>query len=152
MAGQPTSTLSSSTIEMGSESGIRASTDLTSDDSTALSTPGSRPLKREEYEETVASPVTPTPDGDDYPDGGFAAWCVVLGVSQFNHSLVFSIFLIHVRSCSVRVLFSRRRLYSTSSVSNSRLTSEDSLRFGLANSWGVRIFQTLPLGDIAAHS
>lgn len=27
-------------------------------------------------------PVLPTPDGDDYPDGGLAAWCVVLGVSS----------------------------------------------------------------------
>jgi len=113
MAGQPTSMLSSSTIEIGLELGTRASTGLTSNDPTVLNTLGARLLKREKYEEIVASPVAPTPGGDDYPDGGFTAWCVVLGVSQFNHSLVFSVFLIRVRSCSVHVLFSRRRLYST---------------------------------------
>ena len=127
MAGQPTPMLSSSTIEMGSESDTRTSTGLTSDDPTALNTPAAQPLKREGYQETVASPVAPTPGRDDYPDGGFAAWCVVLGVSQFNHSFIFSVFLISVRSCSVRVLCSRRRLYSTSSVSSTRLISDSIL-------------------------
>ena len=89
MVFQPTLMLSSSTVEMGSELSDRASTGLTSDDSTTLNTPGVRPSEKEECEETVASPVAPTPDGDDYPDGGFAAWCVVLGVSQSDHSLGF---------------------------------------------------------------
>jgi len=91
MAFQPTLMLSPSTVEIGSESSNRASTSLTSGESTALDTPEVRPLEKGEYEETVASAVATTPDGDDYPDGGFTAWCVVFGVSQFNNSLVFSI-------------------------------------------------------------
>jgi len=151
MTFQQTLMWSSSTVEMGSESSTRASTGLISDDSTALNTPGVRQSEKEEYEETVASPVAPTPGVDDYPDGGFAAWCVVLGVSQLNHCLVFSVLLIRVRSCSRRVLFSRRMLYFTSLVSNNRLTLEDSLRSGPASAWGVRAFQILSLADVVAH-
>jgi len=81
MAFQPTPMLSSSTVEMDSESSDRAPTGLTSDESTALNTPEVRPSEKEEYEETITSPVAPTPGGDDHPDGGFTAWCVVLGVS-----------------------------------------------------------------------
>jgi len=151
MAFQQTLMWSSSTVGMGSESSTRASTGLTSDDSTASSTPGVRSPDKEEYEETVASAVAPTPGGDDYPDGGFTAWCVVLGVSQFNHILVFSVLLIRVRSRSQRVLFLRRRLYSISLVSNNRLTSDDLLRSGPASAWGVRAFQILLLDDVVAH-
>jgi len=35
----------------------------------------------EEKEEIEVSSALPTPDVDDYPDGGLAAWCIVLGVS-----------------------------------------------------------------------
>ena len=49
-----------------------------------------------------------------------------------------------IRSCSPCVLLSRRRLHSTSVVSDTRLTSEDSLSFGLASAWGVRAFKILP--------
>jgi len=142
--------LSSSTVEMDSESSTRASTGLASDDPTVLNISGVRPSEKQEYEETVASPVPPTPGVDDYPDGGFTAWCVVLGASQLNLFLVFSVLLIRVRSCSQRVLFSRRRLYSTSLVSNDRLTS-DSLSAGPASAWGVRAFRILPLGDVVTH-
>ena len=57
-----------------------------------------------------------------------------------------------MRARSLRVLFSRRGLHSTSLVFNTRLTSEDSLRFGLASAWGVRTFQILPLVGVTAHS
>lgn len=41
-----------------------------------------RPLEEKTVdEETEASPVTPTSNVDDYPDGGLAAWLVVVGVS-----------------------------------------------------------------------
>ena len=90
MAFQPTLMLSPSTVEMGSESSDRASTSLISEESTVLNTPEVRPSEKGECEETVASPVAPIPDEDNYPDGGFTAWCVVLGVSQSNHSLIFS--------------------------------------------------------------
>ena len=151
MAFQPTPMLSSSTIEMGSESTDRALSGLASDDSITLSTPEVRPSEKKEYEETVPSKVAPTPDADDYPDGGVTAWCVVLGVSKLNHFLVISNFLMRVRSCRLCVPISRRRLHSTSLVPNNWLTSEDSLRFGLANAWGVRGFQFLLLADVAAH-
>ena len=90
--------LRSNIVEMGSESSDRELTGLTPDGSTALNTSEVQPSEKKECEETVASPVAPTPGRDDYPDGGFAAWCVVLGVSQFNNSLVFSDSLMRVRS------------------------------------------------------
>jgi len=37
-----------------------------------------------ESEEIGVSPVLSTPDVDDYPDGGFAAWSIVLGVSPLT--------------------------------------------------------------------
>jgi len=92
MAFQPTLVLSSSTVEMDSEPSTRASTGLTSEESVAFNTPEVQSSEKQEYEETVASAVAPTQGGDDYPDGGFTAWCVVFGVSQFNHSdLIFAI-------------------------------------------------------------
>jgi len=113
--------LRSNAIGIGPELSDRVLAGLTSDRSTVLNTPGVPLSEKKEYEETVASPVAPTPGEDDYPDGGFTAWCVVLGVSQFNHLLVPSDFL--MRTCSLRVLFSRRRSHSTSLVSNIKLTS-----------------------------
>jgi len=151
MAFQPTPTLGSSTIEMGSELSDRALTSLASDDSMTLNTPEVQPSEKKEYEETAASKVALTPGVDDYPDGGVTAWCVVLGVSRLNHSLVFSNFLMRVRSCRLCVPISRRMLHSIPLVSNNWLTSEDSLRFGLANSWGVRASQIFLLADVAAH-
>ena len=94
MALQPTLMLRSNTIEMGPELSDRVlAGSLTYDRSTALNTPEVPLSEKEEYEETVASPVAPTVGEDDYPDGGFTAWCVVLGVSQFNHLLIFSDFV-----------------------------------------------------------
>ena len=105
---------------MGSESSDRELAGLTPDGSTALNTSEVQPSEKKECEETVASPVAPTPGGDDYPDGGVTAWCVVLGVSKLNFNpLAFSDLLMRVRSCSLRVLISQRRFHSTSLVSNS---------------------------------
>jgi len=44
--------------------------------------------EKKEDEGVVTSPVAPTPDVGDCTDGGFAAWCVVLGVSQLTSSFV----------------------------------------------------------------
>ena len=94
MALQPTLMLRSNTIEMGPELSDRVlAGSLTYDRSTALNTPEVPLSEKEEYEETVASPVAPTVGEDDYPDGGFTAWCVVLGVSQFNDLLIVSDFV-----------------------------------------------------------
>ena len=117
MALQPTPMLRSNTVEMCPELSDRASTGLTSDRSTALNIPGDLLSEKKEYEETVTSPVAPTLGEDDYPDGGFTAWCVVLGVSQSN-DLVPPNCLTGVWSRRLRVLFSRRRLHSTSLMSN----------------------------------
>jgi len=93
MALQPTQILRSNTIEMGPELSDRALTGLTSDRSTALNIPEVPLSEKKEYEETVVSPVASTLGEDDYPDGGFTAWCVVLGVSQLNHLPIFSDFV-----------------------------------------------------------
>ena len=93
MALQPTPISKSNTVEMDPELSDRVLASLTYDRSTALDTPEVPLSEKEEYEETVASPVAPTVGEDDYPDGGFTAWCVVLGVSQFNHLLIFSDFV-----------------------------------------------------------
>jgi len=77
---------------MGSDSSDRELTGLTPDGSTALNIPEARSSEKEEYEETVTSPVAPTQGGDDHPDGGFTAWSVVLGVSKLNHPPFFQIF------------------------------------------------------------
>jgi len=104
---------------MDSESSDRELTGPTLDGSTVLNTSEVQPSEKKECEETVVGPVAPTQGGDDYPDGGVTAWCVVLGVSKLNNPLAFSDLLTRVRSCSLRVLISRRRLHSTSLVSNS---------------------------------
>jgi len=39
---------------------------------------------KEEDEEIGVSPVLTTPEVDDYPDGGLAAWSIVLGVSPLT--------------------------------------------------------------------
>ena len=75
MAMQPTPTLRSSTVEKDSESKDRPLTCLTTAESMAASE------KKDDEETVVASPVAPTPGAGDFPDGGFAAWCVVVGVS-----------------------------------------------------------------------
>jgi len=50
-----------------------------------LDIPESRPSEKKE-DETAASSVDPESDvAGDYPDGGLAAWCVVLGVSPISH-------------------------------------------------------------------
>jgi len=87
MALQPTPMLRTSTVKMGTGSSDRELAGLASDGSTALDTPEVWSPEKEEYEETVVSPVAPTPGRDDYPDGGFTAWSVVLGVSKLNHGV-----------------------------------------------------------------
>ena len=53
----------------------------TSDGSVTLKFVEDRPSGEKEDVEIEASPVLSTPDLDDYPDGGLAAWSIVLGVS-----------------------------------------------------------------------
>ena len=70
-------------------------TDLTptSGGSMMLKSIGDRPLEeKEEDEEIGASPVLTTPEVDDYPDGGLAAWSIVLGVSLSTISSPFEIY------------------------------------------------------------
>jgi len=54
-------------------------TELTpaSDGSVMVKSVEDRQLEKKEEE---INPVPPTPDVDDYPDGGLAAWSIVLGV------------------------------------------------------------------------
>lgn len=81
MAHQPAPMLRSSTVEMDLESNDRVPTGLPSEESTALNTPS----EKKDDEETVSSPVSPTPPGASHStDGGLAAWAVLLGVSQSN--------------------------------------------------------------------
>ena len=51
-----------------------------SDESVTLNIVEDWPLGGKE-DKTEVGPVISTPDVDDYPDGGLAAWSVVLGVS-----------------------------------------------------------------------
>ena len=60
---------------------------LTPGESTTSNIWEDRLSEKKEDEGIVASPVDPASDVGDYPDGGFAAWCVVLGVSQFTSFL-----------------------------------------------------------------
>jgi len=46
-------------------------------------------LSGKKEDEIETSPVDPISDAGDYTDGGFAAWCVVLGVNQFTISSSF---------------------------------------------------------------
>lgn len=81
MVHQPTPMLRSSTVEKDLESNDRVPTGLPSEESTELNTPS----EKKDDEETVSSPVSPTPPGAGHStDGGLAAWAVVLGVSQSN--------------------------------------------------------------------
>jgi len=61
----------------------------TSDGSVMLKFVEDRPV--EEKEEIEVSSALPTPDVDDYPDGGLAAWCIVLGVSPSTISSSFGV-------------------------------------------------------------
>lgn len=54
---------------------------ITPGESTTLNILGSEWSERKE-DEKESSLASPTSDACDFPDGGFAAWCVVLGVSQ----------------------------------------------------------------------
>lgn len=49
-------------------------------------------LLDEKAELDQVSPVISTSDADDYPDGGLAAWCVVVGVSPLSVSSSFGIY------------------------------------------------------------
>ena len=55
---------------------------MTPGEPTTLNILGSEWPERKKDEEEEASSASPTSDAYDFPDGGFAAWCVVLGVSQ----------------------------------------------------------------------
>jgi len=48
--------------------------------------------EKEKGEEIEASPVLTTSDVDDYPDGGLAAWSIVLGVSPSAISSSFRVY------------------------------------------------------------
>ena len=87
MALQHLPMLTSNTVATGS--GLNASTP-TSDGSLTLNIVEGRPLD-EKAESDEASPVISTSDADDYPDGGLAAWCVVVGVSPLSVSSSFKI-------------------------------------------------------------
>jgi len=47
--------------------------------------------EKERGEEIEVSPVLTTSDVDDYPDGGLAAWSIVLGVSPSTISSSFGV-------------------------------------------------------------
>ena len=130
----------SNTIEKGSGPNTRTPT---SDESMTLNIVEGRPSD-EKVELDEASPVVSAPGADDYPDGGLAAWCVVVGVSSFPFPRVLE-FADEVGSRSLCVPSSQRRLHSRSLALNCRLTSDHPRRFGLVNAWGVRAFQTLLL-------
>lgn len=66
------------TAETGSGSNERG---LTSTESVAAKVSEDR-LSEKEKEDVEASPAILVGAVDDYPEGGFAAWCVVLGVSK----------------------------------------------------------------------
>lgn len=51
-------------------------------ESMTLKTSGSEWSEKKEDEEKESSLASLTSDARDFPDGGSAAWCVVLGVSQ----------------------------------------------------------------------
>ena len=130
--------LTSNTVGTGSRPTISTST---SDGSLTLNIVEGQSLDgKAELDE--ANPVISTSDADDYPDGGLAAWCVVVGVSSFP----FPEFLdfTNVGSCSLRVPSSQRRFHPSGLALNRQLTS-NSHRIGLVNTWGVRPFQTLLL-------
>ena len=101
--------LTSSTVETGSGPNISIST---SDGSLTLKIVEGRSLD-EKTELDEASPAISASDADDYPDGGLAAWCVVVGVSSFPFPGLLD-FTDEVASCSLRVLSSQRRLHSLS--------------------------------------
>ena len=50
------------------------------------------PSEGKEEGEIEAGPVTSTFDADDYPDGGLAAWSVVLGVSPLTIPSSFGVY------------------------------------------------------------
>ena len=78
------------TLETDLESSERV---WTPGESTTIHTLEDRSLeKKEEGEEIEPSPTIPTSDADDYPDGGFAAWLVVMGVSRLSISSIFKFF------------------------------------------------------------
>lgn len=73
--------------------GSRLNDRTPTDESMTLNTVEGRQLEEKtEDEEKVASPVTPTPDADEYPDGGLAAWCIVVGVSPLTISSSFRVY------------------------------------------------------------
>lgn len=66
----------------------------TSDGSVTVSIPDDRPSEKKEEEDLEVAPVIPKSEADDCPDGGFAAWCIVLGVSKLAILSALNIFLI----------------------------------------------------------
>lgn len=66
-------------VETGSDSHERR---LTPTKSLSVKISEDRPLEKDVEE----SPVTPTDIVDDFPEGGTAGWCVVLGVSKLTVS------------------------------------------------------------------
>ena len=87
MALQRLPMLTSNAVETGS--GPNAWTP-TPDGSLTLYIVEGRSLE-EKTESNEASPVISLSNADDYPDGGLAAWCVVVGVSQLSVSSSFKV-------------------------------------------------------------
>jgi hypothetical protein len=73
MASQQSPTPTPTTVEAGSESHEQR---LSPDESVTLDV--------KEEEDLEASPAIPTAAVDDFPDGGLAAWSIVLGVSELT--------------------------------------------------------------------
>lgn len=71
------------TIEMNPDSNEHR---LTPAESATMKIPEDRPLEEKEEDVEVCPEITTNPM-DDCPDGGLAAWCVVLGVSESTISL-----------------------------------------------------------------
>lgn len=102
--------LTPSTVEMDLGPNEQLSTTAGSIKSNLLD---DRPSEKKDGEEIEARPAVPPPSAGDFPDGGPAAWCVVVGVSHLTVSRPFSLFLTRVWLCRVHVPCSRRRLHFT---------------------------------------
>ena len=83
MQQSPVSTLSPVEAEVDSSHQVQVSSE-----SAALHSLESQRSETRD-EKTKASPLSPALDEDDFPDGGLAAWLVVLGVSSSIPSSVF---------------------------------------------------------------
>lgn len=86
MGVQQTLTSASNTPEVD----LKSNEDVLASNKSAAS--NDQPSEKKEDEETEVSPVAPAPGPGDFPDGGFAAWSVAVGVSRFTISSSVQIF------------------------------------------------------------